>query len=209
MLTEKKCKGNGVARSHGCGKLVPVSLYNRANRIYGLGKSCGCYGEWLSTSEEGKAKLSKAISKAQQPRKSIELARINKKARTSLGALKEQTQTLFNRYVRIRDEGKNCISSQIPYKSDFDAGHCFSVGSYEGLRYDFDNCHGQSIGDNRYKEGNVVDYLINLPMRIGQDKFDALIKRAEDYKKNGYKFSRPELLEIQIEIKKRIKELKQ
>lgn len=196
----KPCKGTGQAKGYGCGK--PTK-----HRVYGLGKMC-CYGNWLYTSEAGKAKLQKAINKAQKPRKELEKATINKKARNSLGALKEQTQKIFNKYIRLRDEGKPCISSNIPYKSDFDAGHCFSVGSYEGLRYDFDNVHGQSIMDNRFNEGNVVDYLINLPNRIGQERFDALLKRAEDYKKNGYKFSRPELLGIQKEVKKRIKELK-
>ena len=185
-----------------------MSLYNKSNTTYGLGKSCQCYSKWLRNSEAGREKLNRAISKVKEPRKKLESARVDKKARTSLGALKEQTQTIFNKYIRLRDEGKPCISSQIYYKVDFDAGHCFSVGSYEGLRYDFDNVHGQSIGDNRYKEGNVVDYLIHLPNRIGQEKFDALIKKAEDYKKNGYKFSRLELLEIQKEVKRRIKQLK-
>ena len=132
---------------------------------------------------------------------------IDKKARTSLGALKKQTQTLFNTYIRQRDKHKPCISSGIPYKDDFDAGHCFPVGSYEGLRFDYDNVHGQSIGDNRFKEGNHVDYLINLPKRIGLERFKSLVERAEDYKKNGKKFTKVELLELQLEIRQKIKEL--
>lgn len=207
MIQEKKCKGNGDASGHGCGKLVPVSLYNKTNRIYGIGLSCGCYGKWLITTEKGREKMSKSIIKAQKPRKDLEDAQVNKKARTSLGALKQQTERLFNKYVRIRDEGKPCISSNIPYKSDFDAGHCFSVKSYEGLRYDFDNVHGQSIGDNRFKDGNEKEYLLNLPSRIGKERTDKLVERAMEYKKNGHKFSRPELMDIQAEVKNRIKEL--
>ena len=200
MNKPKPCKGTGQAKGYGCGK--PTK-----HRVYGLGKMC-CYGDWLFNSDVGKAKLQKAINKAQKPRKDLEKAAINKKARTSLGALKEQTQILFNKYIRLRDEGKPCISSNIHYKSDFDAGHCFSVGSYEGLRYDYDNVHGQSIHDNRFKEGNVTDYMLNLPNRIGKERYDALVKKAADYKKNGYKFSRHELLEIQKEVKQKIKELK-
>lgn len=199
-LKEKACKGTGQAKGYGCGK-------STKHRIYGLGKMC-CYGDWLFNSEAGRVKLNKAISKAQKPRKELEKAKTDKKARTSLGALKEQTQRLFNKYIRLRDEGLNCISSNIPYKPDFDAGHCFSVGNYEGLRFDYDNVHGQSIGDNRFKEGNHADYLINLPSRIGKKRTQELIKRAKEYKKNGYKFSRPELLEIQVEVKLKIKNLK-
>ena len=138
----------------------------------------------------------------------LEKLTIDKKARTSLGALKKQTQLLFNSYIRQRDKNLPCISSGNPYKSDHDAGHCFPVGSYEGLRFDYDNVHGQSIGDNRFKEGNHVDYIINLPKRIGLERFKALVERAEDYKRNGKKFSREELLEIQAEVKLKIKELK-
>ena len=137
--------------------------------------------------------------------KIMEQATLDKKARTSLGALKKQTQLLFNSYIRMRDENLPCISSGIPYKEDFDAGHCFPVGSYEGLRYDFDNVHGQSIGDNRFNEGNHVDYLINLPKRIGLERFKTLVAKAEAYKKNGYKFTKCELLEIQKEIRLKIK----
>lgn len=137
----------------------------------------------------------------------LEKLEIDKKARTSLGALKKQTQLLFNKYIRMRDKGLPCISENIPYKSDFQAGHCFPVGSFEGLRYDFDNVHGQSIQGNIYLEGNHVNYMINLPKRIGLERFKALVERAEDYKKNGKKFTRDELYAIQDEVKKRIKEL--
>lgn len=150
----------------------------------------------------------KDLAIKEENNKVLEKLEIDKKARTSLGALKKQTQLLFNKYIRMRDVGLNCISSKTPYKSDFDAGHCFPVGSYEGLRYDFDNVHGQSIGDNRFKEGNHVDYIINLPNRIGLERFKALVERAKDYKKNGYKFTREELYQIQDEVRKRITELK-
>ena len=137
--------------------------------------------------------------------KDLEIVR---KKEQSLGKLKKQTQLLVNKYIRLRDIGKPCISQNTPYKKDYDAGHCFPVGSYEGLRYDLDNIHGQSIGANRFKEGDHVNYLLNLPNRIGQDRFDLLIEKAKDYKRNGYKFSKHELLETQKNIKKLIKELK-
>lgn len=205
MNKERPCKGIGKAYGFkGCGTVT-------AYRTYGLCDTCRA--SFLLNDERGKIILAKATLKATSPRlkaqKDLDIARVNKNAKTSLGALKKQTQLLFNSYIRMRDEGKPCISSNIPYRKDFDAGHCFSVGSYDGLRYDFDNVHGQSIKDNRFKEGNVTDYLVNLPNRIGKERADALIQRASDYKKNGYKFTRSELLDIQKEVKERIKKLKQ
>jgi len=197
---EKPCKSIGIAKGFdSCGVLTLVRKY---------GMCLKCYSKWLLTTKEGQNKLFKATVKAKEPRLQLSDARSHKKARTSLNELKKQTQLLFNKYIRLRDQGLPCISSGIPYMSDFDAGHCFSVGSYEGLRFDYDNCHGQSIGDNRFKEGNSVDYLINLPKRIGQKRFDELMERAKEYKMNGYKFSRVELLEIQKDIKQKTKELK-
>lgn len=199
----KKCKG--IGKAHGVSGCGTKTLY----RKYGLCTSC--LSEFYREDERGKIIVQKSILKAVSPRlkaqKDLEVAFVDKKARTSLGALKEQTQRLFNKYIRIRDQGLNCISEDIPYRSDFDAGHAFSVGSYEGLRYDFDNCHGQSILGNRFKEGNHSDYMINLPKRIGKERVQALIERAAEYKRNGHKFSRPELLEIQAEIKLKIKQL--
>lgn len=177
-------------------------------RKLGLGIECGCYSNFLLNTPKGQERIKRISVKVTKPRKDLETAKLNKKSRTSLGALKKQTQILFNSYIRLRDENLPCISSGIPYKHDFDAGHCFPVGSYEGLRFEYDNVHGQSIGDNRFKEGNHVDYLINLPNRIGLERFKSLVKKAEDYKKNGCKFTKMELLEIQKEVRAKIKELK-
>lgn len=204
MKKEKPCKGIGKAHGvKGCGKVT-------AYRTYGLCDSCRA--DFLLNDERGKIILQKATLKATAPRikaqNDLKDALLNKKARTSHSALIQQTQKLVNKYVRLRDRGKNCISQLIPYKDDFDAGHCFPVKGYEGLRFDLDNIHGQSINANRFLEGDHINYLVNLPTRIGEQRTRELIQRAKDYKRNGYKFSRPELLEIQANIKQKIKELK-
>lgn len=203
MNREKPCKGIGKASGYkGCGTVT-------AFRKYGLCSSCRA--DFLLNDERGKIILAKATIKAKEPRikaeKALSTALLDKRAKTSHSALIQQTQKLVNKYVRLRDEGKPCASSLIPYKPDFDAGHVFPVKGYEGLRFDLDNIHGQSIHANRFLEGDHVNYLINLPKRIGKERTDALIERAKEYKKNGYKFSRPELKQIQRDIKKLIKEL--
>lgn len=197
----KKCKGTHKD-TYGLG-CTSMQEY----RKLGLGINCGCYSKFLRETEAGQNRVLKHTLKATKQRRELEQLEVEKKARKSLGALKEQTQTLVNKYVRLRDKGKACISSGYPYQNNHDAGHCFPVSTYEGLRYDLDNIHGQSVGENRFKDGNHIEYLRRLPDRIGKERTEALIQRAKDYKKNGYKFSRAELYAIQDKVKQLIKEL--
>jgi hypothetical protein len=50
----------------------------------------------------------------------------------TLPKLKKQLQELFNKFIRLRDQGKPCISCERP-KDYLQAGHFYSVRMYEGL----------------------------------------------------------------------------
>ena len=130
-----------------------------------------------------------------------------KKNRKSLSSEIQKTQTLVNKYVRLRDYGKPCISQNIPYKKDFDAGHLYSKNTYSAIRFHLDNIHGQSIYANRYLEGDFDNYLLNLPSRIGKEKVVALESLAMECKKTTKKWTFEELEEIQRDIKLKIKQL--
>ena len=127
-----------------------------------------------------------------------------KKERQRLPEALKQTQIIFNKYIRLRDKFKPCISSNNPWKNDFDAGHLFSVKQYSELRFNEDNVHGQSIQDNRFKEGNFEDYIINVRYRIGDDKVKELLKLAEISKQRPYKWTLEELSKIRKKYKKKI-----
>lgn len=91
----------------------------------------------------------------------------------------KEAQAAFNRYIRARDYGKPCISSNRPMDwhkrgGAVDAGHYRSTGAAAHLRFNCWNCHAQSVENNRFKSGNVVDYRINLIKRIGQDRVESL-----------------------------------
>ena len=118
--------------------------------------------------------------------------------------LKKKLQVVFNSYIRKRDEGKPCISCGIK-KNPLDAGHFFAVKGYDGLRYDEDNVHGECPGCNRFDESHLIMYQKNLQKRIGKSRFDKLMKRSQDYKRNGYKFSVPELEELIDYYKNKLK----
>jgi hypothetical protein len=116
-----------------------------------------------------------------------------KKPKT-LPKLKQDAQKLFNAFIRRRDEGKPCISCGQYRPSQ--AGHYYPVKNYDGLRFDEDNVHGECSGCNCFDQSHLIGYGENLLIRIGPERFDALKQRAAEYKRNGYKFSRTELLEI-------------
>ncbi|MCP4984912.1 MAG: hypothetical protein GY928_02250 [Colwellia sp.] len=211
MIDKKKCKGNGKAKGYGCGDMIPVSLYGKSNRVYGLGLSCKCYSNWLLNSNEGKNKLNKASLKASEPRLSMERAisdNKSRKNRETLGASLEHTQKIVNEYIRLRDKGKCCISSNIGWRDDFQAGHCYSVKQFNDLRFDYDNIHGQSQYANLYLEGDAANYIIRLPDRIGKERANDLHMRAKESKRYTKKWTREELKEIQTRTLALIKELK-
>ena len=196
---EKACKGTGSAKGYGCGKLT-------YHRVYGLGKMC-CYSNWLLTSEAGRIKMHKAIFKASVPRLDMDKQIASEKERNSLSKEIMKTQTIVNKHIRNRDWGKNCVSQDIPFKEDFEAGHLFNKKNYNAIRFDLDNINGQSIYANRYLEGDFDNYLLNLEKRIGKARVEALKEKAHRCKSEIKKWTFHELKEIQKNIKEISKHL--
>ncbi len=98
-----------------------------------------------------------------------------------------EAQIEFNKYVRLRDSGKGCIScgsacGEGSIGGSGDAGHFRSRGSAPHLRFDERNCHLQCKRCNRYLSGNVADYRVGLVRRIGLDVVLALEEDQEPRK---------------------------
>ena len=117
--------------------------------------------------------------------------------------LLSEFQVIFNKYIRLRDKGKTCISCNAQLNDKHDAGHCFSVGSYPNIRFHEDNVHAQCVHCNRHKHGNQAEYLINLPERIGNERFNQLLEN----RKNTLHLSKEDIEELKITYQKKIKEL--
>jgi hypothetical protein len=128
-----------------------------------------------------------------------------KKKLKSLPKLKAEAQTLCNEYIRRRDEGKPCITCGGYVK--LEAGHFYPVKTYDGLRYELDNIHGECHYDNCFNDFHLISYQNNLINRIGAERMAILKQKAEEYKINGHKFSRSELLDIITQFKQLIAEL--
>ena len=138
-----------------------------------------------------------------------------KETRVRLGQIRESLMThkdwigllqvVFNTFIRLRDTGKPCISCGADMKDrKGDASHFYSVGHYPSLRVDEDNCHLSCVPCNQHKGGNLHEYAIRLPIRIGQERFDALTEKRNVY----FKLTIPEIQEKIADYKSKIKALK-
>ena len=121
---------------------------------------------------------------------------------TTLSDYLKLTQQVVNKYIRLRDEGLNCISCDLPPKKK-NAGHYYSQGGHSAIRFDEDNIHLQCEHCNTFLSGNLLNYQIGIEKRIGGEKLMQLQAKAHDVKK----WTKEELKEI-IEIyKKKIKNI--
>lgn len=198
---EKPCKGIGETKGHGCGKLT-------LHRKYGLGLMCGCYATWLFTTDNGKLKMQKAIEQVQKPRIELEKAFEEKKGRNKITTLIQNVVIVCHNYIKLRDKGKPCIACGTPYKDDFQASHYFKAELYSTLKFNEHNIHGGCMECNLRKEGNLSEYCIRLPGRIGIEAFENLNYLANQDKKQVFKWDRGMLKATRDYYKQKIKELK-
>jgi hypothetical protein len=89
----------------------------------------------------------------------------------------KEAQTIFNKYIRLRDMGLMCIScNTIPKKKN--AGHYFSSGGHSNVRFDEDNVHLQCEHCNTFLSGNLLNYQIGIEKRIGAKRLIELQRKA-------------------------------
>ena len=159
-----KCKAPGCSN-----RFVRRSMTHRA-----CGPECAAA---LARIVNERAAARAALEDRKQTRAQLE-------ALKTIPQLKKEAQQAFNAFIRARDRaaGHPCISSGKPLDwgtagitgSKVDAGHYRSTGSADHLRFNEDNCHAQSVSENRDKAGNAVAYRIGLIKRIGIARVEAL-----------------------------------
>jgi len=110
-------------------------------------------------------------------------------------------QLWVNRYVRLRDKDKGCISCDTPLTGKYDAGHFFSAGGHGSIRFDLNNIHAQCVYCNQYEHGNLFNYHKELLKRIGSEEFNKLEQRS----KGVHKHDKEELKKMIIEFKHKCK----
>lgn len=116
----------------------------------------------------------------------------------------KELQVVFNKFIRLRDKDKGCISCNKPLTSKFDAGHFFSTGSYPELRFHEMNVHGQCVHCNQHKRGNLIEYADGLEQRYSY----GVLATLKALKNTPKKYTILELKELKEYYKKKIAELK-
>lgn len=117
--------------------------------------------------------------------------------------LAQETQVYFNKFIRKRDEGLNCISCQKPPKKK-NAGHYFNANNHWAVRFYEDNVHLQCEACNSSLSGNLIEYRKHLINKIGRVRFNVLESMAYDTRN----FTKEELKELKEIYKEKIKQLK-
>lgn len=112
-------------------------------------------------------------------------------------------QTVFNAYIRKRDEKLPCISCGTTKNVEYAAGHYIPT-TYQYHRFNEDNVHKQcNQYCNMHKRGNLHEYRINLIKKIGLERVEYL----ENTKHMMLEITIPEIQEKIKEYKLKLKEL--
>ena len=142
--------------------------------------------------------------------KKQKLKEINKDVRERKEKLKtkkdyeKELQVVVNKFIRMRDKDKPCISCDKPLLNKFDAGHFYPAGSYKNLRFIEDNIFGQCVACNQHRHGNLLEYRPRLIIRIGQNRVDEL----DSIRNQPAHFTIPELIIMKENYKEKIRNLK-
>ena len=118
-------------------------------------------------------------------------ATIQKYKGKTTAELKKKAQIVFNAWIRKRDAEKRCVSC--PGKVE-QAGHFYSAGHYNHLRFDERNVQGQCIRCNYHLHGNLISYRVELEKRIGKEALEELDNLANS--RTLFKDDRFYLIEI-------------
>ena len=126
-----------------------------------------------------------------------------KKELMSLQDWLKLAQMTFNKYIRHRDKGLNCISCDKPIKGVTHASHYFSSGGHSNVRFHEDNVHNGCYRCNVELSGNLLNYQIGIEKRIGGERLLALHEIAHETKK----WTIDELTDLIATYKAKIKNL--
>lgn len=103
-----------------------------------------------------------------------------KKESMTLSEWKKKLEYHFNRYIRLRDEGKECISCpKILTPGNYDAGHHWNKGEHPSVRFHEDNVFGQCQKCNRYFGGRGAIARDKIISRIGDERYQAIVELKE------------------------------
>jgi len=117
---------------------------------------------------------------------------IQKYAHKSVAQLKNKAKEVFHKWIRKRDDGLGCISCGS--FNEIQAGHFYSAGNYNHMRFLEDNVNSQCKRCNYFISGNLLEYRKNLIEKIGIDRVEHLDFLSQQ--RGAHKDDRFALIEI-------------
>ncbi|MBD1555257.1 recombination protein NinG, partial [Pseudomonas typographi] len=153
----------------------------------------------LATKNVNQTKARKALADIE--RKAIRAARERVKSRAEH---MREAQQAFNEWIRLRDAALPCISCGRHHEGQYHAGHYRTVGANPELRFEPFNVHKQCAPCNNHKSGDIVNYRINLVLRIGAGRVEWLEGPHEPQR-----YTVEQLKEIKAHYRAEIKKLKE
>lgn len=147
-------------------------------------------------------------SKIQREKKEAKEAKDQKKKLRkeieTLSDLLNNTQKVFNEYIRLKYKGEPCYTCG-SITARMTCGHCFPQGSASALRFEEDNCRLQCwYNCNSSRSGNLSVFIPKLQRELGKERFEELERLSKVVKK----YSKEEVLEICNIYKKKINKIK-
>jgi hypothetical protein len=167
-----------------------------ATQKFGLKLFCG----YEHAAQWAKSSLDKRKAKEKVEARKIDREKL-KSLKTRSEWLKE-LQTIFNKFIRLRDKSLPCVSCGRFHQGQWHAGHYLSVGAHPELRFNELNVWRQCQPCNAHLSGNLINYRVELIKRIGL----AEVERLEG-PQLPLKLTIPEIQELIKTYKAKCKEL--
>ena len=124
----------------------------------------------------------------------------------SISVLIQETQVIFNEYIRLRDKGKGCISCDSPTFTD--CGHLFKKSTRPAMRFNPMAAAGQCRECNSLPDGNYDAFCEGIFNRYGKDYLEQVIQESNASRQTDHKWSKSELVELKKYYQSEIKKLK-
>jgi hypothetical protein len=175
------------------GRFPPAEMYIREPQAF---CSVSSWIEYCAKNVKKLAKKGNQIRNKQHAVKKRNFKLNDKKLRRS------QAVTTFNKYIRLRDKNKPCISCQRYHTGQYHAGHYKPAGINSALKFNELNVHKQCSACNNNLSGNLTHYRINLIKKIGLHKVEEL-----ENNKEITSFTCDQLKAIEDEYKAKCKQL--
>lgn len=167
-----------------------------------MGLCTSCEYDFLTQTEAGKIIFEKRKIKVKAKNWKEEKAKMKESVKT-LSDYENEAKKSFQKWVRLRDADKPCISCG-KFAKDPAGGHFYPAGTYSGLIFNPDNCHLQCNNDcNKNRSGNLLEYRKGLIKRYGIAFVENLDNISNELR--NYKYTKQKLIDIKKKYDLKIK----